>query len=106
MDESILVIPLYVLPTGIFAFGILCPNLFQRPELARTIAKKKSGGRSPCPQRLARIAESAKQNSKAKAIGIATAFFNHRQVLFAKRVKTNQLGFLGREECSAAIRMH
>ncbi len=48
-------------------------------------------------QRLARIPQSAQQNSKAKAIGIATALFNHRQVLFAKCVKTDQLGFLDRE---------
>ena len=39
----------------------------------------------------------AQQNSKAKAVGIATALFNHRQVLFAKCVKTDQLGFLDRE---------
>jgi hypothetical protein len=86
-----------VLPTGFFAFAILVPNRFIDPELAGNHCQK--GTRRPLTrrQRLARIPQSAQQNSKAKAIGIATALFNHRQVLFAKCVKTDQLGFLDRE---------
>ena len=81
------------------------------PSWRATITKNESGGRSPCRQRLTRIAQSAKQNSNAKAIGIATALFNHRQVLFAKCVKTDQSYFsVGKanraERSSAAVRMH
>ena len=36
-------------------------------------------------------------NSKAKEIRIATALFDRRKVLFAKCVKTDQLGFLDRK---------
>ena len=43
------------------------------------------------------VTSADKHRFKAKAIGIATALFNHRQVLFAKCVKTDQLGFLDRE---------
>jgi hypothetical protein len=49
-------------------------------KLARNHCQKGIWRPLTCRQRLARIAQSAKQNSKAKAIGIATALFNRRQV--------------------------